>query len=169
MKNAMKKLLTTTKCVYDWLISLPAYYLIPLLLLVQFGVIFLLYTLGIIDMSDKGDASFDEMGLFELIVLACILAPLIETFLFQFAPIEIVLHFNKKLKYIALVLSVLLFALMHYYSLSYMIFGAIMGTICALGYMISRDKKGKKHAYWIVVIMHAIWNTIGIILSSIPV
>lgn len=112
-------------------------------------------------------AGYRDMAVWELVVLGCIAAPLLETLAFQFVPIEAILYFNKKLKILAFATSAILFGISHNYSFDYIAVGMVMGFFYSLCYMISRDKKGKKYAYWSVVCLHATWNTIGAVSLSI--
>lgn len=159
------KFRTKSLLIYNWLIKLPAYYLIPLLLLAQLIVIFILSLAGF---EGTEAAGFKEMAAWKLVILGCIAAPLVETLALQLAPIEIILYFNGKLKILAFAVSAILFGLSHNYSFDYIALGMVMGFFYSLCYMICRDKKGRKYAYWSVVCMHTAWNTIGVVSLSIP-
>jgi len=107
----------------------------------------------------------DMSGLFvtESIVLdlliAVIVAPLIETLLFQSLIIEIVCKIIKRPRrniFVAVMISSLAFALNHTYSLSYFIFTFFVGVIFALAYYLGRYRK--ESAIILVFLIHSIYN-----------
>jgi len=93
------------------------------------------------------------------LLIAVILAPLIETLLFQSLIIEIICKIIKRPRKnicIALIVSSLAFALNHTYSLSYFIITLGAGIILALAYYLGRYRK--ESAILLVFIIHAMYN-----------
>ncbi len=91
-----------------------------------------------------------------LFLTAVIIAPLAETLLFQMLPFWV---FRKaqyfcKHRFAVVALSGIIFGLQHYYSLLYMIITIFIGMILMYGYTV----KWRKHAFWNVTLMHALWN-----------
>jgi len=93
------------------------------------------------------------------IFVVLIVAPIIETLIFQSLIVELVCKFIKRPRnsfYIALILSALAFALSHTYSISYFVFTFIGGLILALAYYIGRYRK--ENAFLLVFIIHSLYN-----------
>ncbi len=93
------------------------------------------------------------------LLIAVIVAPLLETLLFQSLIIEIICKVIKRPRkniYIAVMVSSLAFALNHTYSLSYVIFTFFVGIIFALAYYLGRYRK--EGAIILVFIIHSIYN-----------
>jgi membrane protease YdiL (CAAX protease family) len=93
------------------------------------------------------------------LLIAVILAPLIETLLFQSLIIEIICKIIKRPRKnicIALMVSSLAFAFNHTYSLGYFIITFFGGTILALAYYLGRYRK--ESAIILVYIIHAMYN-----------
>lgn len=92
---------------------------------------------------------------------AIIIAPLMETVIFQIFPIWIASFFTKK-RYILVLTSAILFALAHVYPLLILyIFPG--GVILAWTYVLLRKKVGGFKAYFLTAIIHALFNLINLI------
>lgn len=92
-------------------------------------------------------------------VIAVIVAPLIETLIFQALIIEIICKIIKRPRkniLIAVVASSLAFALNHTYSIGYVIFAFLVGIIYALAYYLGRYRK--EGAVTLVFTLHAMYN-----------
>jgi len=93
------------------------------------------------------------------LLIAVIVAPLLETLLFQSLIIEIICKIIKRPRrniYIPVIASSLAFALNHTYSLSYVIFAFFVGIIYALAYYLGRYRK--EGGIILVFILHAMDN-----------
>lgn len=113
--------------------------------------------------------SLKEASLTVIFLATVILAPLIETFIFQFLIIEGTLRVLKKSsfkKYIAAVLSALLFGLTHYYNIYYIGYAFLSGIIFAGIYFYAKGRKGL-NPYWVVVSIHAVGNLVAFILDDL--
>ncbi|MFT6215965.1 MAG: membrane protease YdiL (CAAX protease family) [Roseivirga sp.] len=99
---------------------------------------------------------------------AVIIIPALETFLFQFGVIEIGLQLNKsrKSKLIALLVSSLLFGLVHYTSASFFFVQILSGAIYASLYLFAKSNC-KTHAYLITFIVHAGHNFVGYLINEV--
>jgi hypothetical protein len=101
---------------------------------------------------------------FKLLLMATILAPLVETFVFQFLLIEIICFFSKS-KMLALVVSTILFALTHAYNLNYILFAFIPGFMLGILYLILKNKQ--KPAFILVCLAHALSNLYSFIHNNV--
>lgn len=97
----------------------------------------------------------------EKIVLFIIVAPLIETCLFQYAVIEICKSQKMALKYCCLV-SALIFASMHLYNVFYFLFAFVAGLLLACLYVTGRSVK---NSVLITLTAHTIYNGIVFIMK----
>jgi uncharacterized protein len=98
-------------------------------------------------------------------VSSVILAPILETFLFQSLPYK----FFKKIKNggnetALLLISASLFGLYHFYSLFYMLYTFLMGLALMYGYL--KRVESDKCAFWLIVISHSIFN-LGIFIKNV--
>lgn len=93
------------------------------------------------------------------LLIAVIVAPLLETLLFQSLIIEIICKIIKRPRKnicIAVMVSSLAFALNHTYSLSYFIITLGAGMILAVAYYLGRYRK--ESAIILVALIHSIYN-----------
>ncbi|WP_433835642.1 lysostaphin resistance A-like protein [Flavobacterium anhuiense] len=103
----------------------------------------------------------DQYTIKEKIVLFVIVAPLMETLLFQYAVIEIFKSLKVKLKYCCFI-SALSFALMHLYNIFYFLYAFAGGLLFAFLYI---RGKNQKNAIVLPLIAHTIYNGIVFILK----
>src|SRR5688572_7194907 len=101
---------------------------------------------------------------FWFIVGAIIIAPLIETFLFQKLPID---YFRKYIKndWPLVIISAVPFGLIHYikdFFVRDIFYAFCFGAIFAYAYVLA-GKREDMNAYWAVVIIHAGYNTVALI------
>ena len=86
---------------------------------------------------------------------AVIIAPLVETFLFQKMTIAICyVHIKNNL--ICIILSTILFSLTHLDSIKRVIAVAFTGLCLGLFYTVLKQKK--LNAFWLTTLLHASWN-----------
>lgn len=91
---------------------------------------------------------------------AVIIAPLVETIIFQFLIIEFLYMTNMGKRKIV-VLSAILFASIHYYSVGYVFFAFTMGLILSYSYVIQGSTA---QAFLIVYVIHLLRNALTFIL-----
>lgn len=111
---------------------------------------------------DKGILTspfFENESLIYIFTIVVILAPLIETFIFQFFIIEILLHLNKSKinKIIIITTSSLLFGLSHYFNVHYFIFGVIFGILLSSCYLLAKIRKDI-NPFLLTLLVHASYN-----------
>lgn len=104
-----------------------------------------------------------------LVVVVIVLAPVLETFFFQVIPIEISNRITKKLTgkpcmMFSIVVSALLFAVEHRFSIAYMCFAFIVGLYLAFFYSyISKIYRNNwKKGFAATVLLHTIFNCLAI-------
>jgi hypothetical protein len=88
--------------------------------------------------------------------VGCVMAPLLETFLFQYLPFGIFKALKIKNIFILIVLPALLFGLSHWYSPMYVVATFITGLIFNFLYIYC--KKNQLKAFWIVALLHFLCN-----------
>lgn len=99
----------------------------------------------------------------DLLVSCLLLSPLLETFLFQLVPIEITLAickecFNKRMSYIAIVVSSFIFAFSHHFNREFILFAFLTGIILASCYLVFRRQKHFGYGYAITFLLHQVVN-----------
>lgn len=81
-------------------------------------------------------------GLMYIFFLTVIIAPVLETLIYQFAIIEIVFKIKiKQATLVAILISSFLFSLSHIYSIYYMLATFSLGVVFATTYIIAKKKK----------------------------
>lgn len=127
--------------------------------------IVLAFTLNFFD-ADFGDNAMKGKSLTHIFVLVVIVAPIFETLLFNVLPIKIVQYFIKN-KYAIILVSSIGFALIHTYSILYVImtyFGAMgLNTF----YLVIEEKKGFINAVGLTILLHAVYNVFGFLLLEV--
>src|SRR5690606_9266417 len=108
---------------------------------------------------NKNFMPFDSMK--EELFMILILAPVLETALYQYAVIEVVLSltkliFKKEVILAAVLIAAIAFGLSHLYNYLYMILTAAAGFTLGLFYTIVRSRKGNAFVY--TMILHALYN-----------
>ncbi len=93
----------------------------------------------------------------ELFITTVIVAPLLETFLFQYGIIKSIVYLSdNKYKTQAIILSAMAFTLIHSYSIIYMIYAFIMGLFFGILYFTSLKKK--LYPFLVIAFVHALFN-----------
>ena len=100
-------------------------------------------------------------GLVSLAIVGCLIAPLLETLLSQYAPIricQISLHWSRRR---AIFISALLFGVLHNYNIGYVV--AMFGTGLVFAYAFTVfDKKGSNPVLWLTI-LHTARNVVSLI------
>lgn len=100
-------------------------------------------------------------------LIVVIIGPLIETFIFQYENIKILRRINvlKNNDLTVILISALIFGLMHFYSLSYIIHATLLGILLSYSFVVYESKKVSP--FWVVCIIHSLRNLISFILLNI--
>lgn len=120
------------------------------------GVLFLIGKL------DAGVQFFHDLDLIEQIFWGVIFGPIVETIIFHFLLLELLLHMFKKTKhkeYWVILISAIPFSLIHYYSIQYKIYSFFAGIIFSSAYITARKKNMLPVA--VVFMIHALYNLIA--------
>ena len=104
-----------------------------------------------------------EMSLLEQFFLGVMFVPIIETFLFQFLPFTLLTKIPFLKKSHIIILSALLFAFWHIYSIHYIIYTFIAGAF----YMFLYFMRVGKYSFLTIVALHALNNATSILLNCI--
>lgn len=95
------------------------------------------------------------------IIIACIIAPVLETTIFQWLIIEIM--YKKIGTRFAVIISALLFGLSHFYNSLYVINTFFIGLILSTSYVLAKEKKFNPSL--ITIAVHSLHNIIIFILE----
>lgn len=142
------------------------------LFITAFGVLYFLTTLiSVIGNFIQENAyqidALEGKSLILVFFLLVVVAPVVETFIFQYGIIELCLLVRSKYnKQIALFVSALLFGLSHSYNIIYIVFATIMGAALAFYYLCFR-KYETKYAILAIMILHALLNGITFLLNYV--
>jgi hypothetical protein len=103
---------------------------------------------------------FSDISIYLLIISAVIIAPFVETLLFQTIPISFAIKYKRSL-IIQLLSSILPFSIIHIlqYGLIGLVSGVIGGYYLSLSYVIWR-KQNNRYAFFLTVLTHSIYNLI---------
>jgi len=101
----------------------------------------------------------------EFVFMALVFAPLVETLIFQTGTYRLLrlLKWLRKRKYYIVVISGVLFGATHFFSLVHIIIATTLGFFFMYVYIV-RFRKG---GFWLVVLLHAFYNGILLLLSIV--
>ena len=107
-------------------------------------------------------------NLFLLFSFGVILAPLLETIIFQALPFLIIKSFfrYKKRLYVYIVVTAILFGLTHHYNTLYIVITFLFGII--LGFMYYICTLRKENQVIIIALIHAINNLLAFLMLALP-
>ncbi|WP_133227976.1 CPBP family intramembrane glutamic endopeptidase [Mucilaginibacter psychrotolerans] len=103
----------------------------------------------------------DKESVPEQLFLACIVAPLIETLIFQYAVIKLLKRIGIRNFYLLLTIPAVLFGLSHYYNPLYIMAMFIGGLI--MNYLFLYCQANGYKAFWWVALLHCLYNLFGIL------
>lgn len=160
----MKHLLKT----HNYLKNLSTFkFIIAMLILIRISMLFfspITYILFSFAKNPEAAPSiYSSFNIFNIID-TCILAPFWETLKYQ-AFIIYVLQQIKIIKnnnIVIILISAILFGAMHYYNIAYIFTASIIGIFLAYSYVLYKDKD--QHPIWVVTVIHALHNSISILL-----
>jgi membrane protease YdiL (CAAX protease family) len=106
-----------------------------------------------------------KQSLFEQILQAVIIAPLIETLISQKWVYKLfsLIKPLKKRKILIVFLGAIIFGIIHFYSLSYIIYNVFTGFLFMFVYIAKLHKK----PYWIVVTLHGLINLFALLIDPV--
>ena len=129
-------------------------------------VLALLALLNDMIINTLGGGGIDEFKSFqEKIMLVLFVAPVFETLVFNLFLNEVFFRYIKNV-YVCIVLSSLLFGLIHYYSFTYVLTTFLAGLVLNWFYFWVRHKKDMLIATLCVLLLHFNHNLMGILLGK---
>lgn len=122
-------------------------------------VLVVMYATGI-NTEGGPDGSLDKAIEFMVI------APIVETLVYQYLIIRLFMYFAKSRKYYpcAILISAIAFGLVHTYNPAYIFFAFFIGLV--LAYMYYFYSKQPAKAFWTVALVHGLRNGISIVLQE---
>ncbi|MDR1975264.1 MAG: CPBP family intramembrane metalloprotease [Bacteroidales bacterium] len=122
------------------------------------------------DIYKEEDFDFiQKYGIIGCIIFTSIVAPIVETFIFQWLPIWLLCKIKRIPYWIPIVVSSALFGWAHLsYSVYYMIIIMAVGYVYALLFVVYKIKKRNSVAFWFVTLLHALANLTATILRLLP-
>jgi hypothetical protein len=105
-----------------------------------------------------GPFTQNESRLF-IFVVSCVIAPLLETYLFQVLPYTLLNKVGVRNNYLLLFLSPIVFGLYHNYNPLYQVGTFVSGLILNYSYIFY--KLNFKHAFFIIALLHSAYNLYG--------
>lgn len=109
----------------------------------------------------------ENKGLPFIFIITVLIAPVLETLIFQFGVIELFFKLQNKNKVLlAALASAMLFSLSHYYNLFYMLGSFILGLGFAIFYIIAKSRKDV-NPFWLLACIHSLINLVAFIVNDI--
>ena len=146
-----------------WLRSLPQVSYVLALLMASYAIVVPFAMLEqAVPYFETGFGPFQSFGPVERLLAGCIIAPLIETALFQWGPIWLLrgtLHLSWPF---VLPASAALFAISHPYSVGYLIFAFLVGLVLAYCFAVANESS--RRPFVVTSIVHGLRNGIAIAL-----
>ncbi len=152
------------KTFYIFLLKSNILVFIPIVLLILVVLNLTLMSLLFPESTDGAENMmlFDGATPLDIFFLAIIIAPLFETTIFQMVVIFISKSIFQAVKlqhYIyPVIISAFLFGIVHFFDLKYFIIATLSGFIYAFAYIIVQ--KRKENAFFIIALLHALYNLI---------
>lgn len=106
---------------------------------------------------------FDRLSQRETFFLAVIIAPIIETIIFQVLTYKILLYVGIKNNYTCIVIMSIIFSQMHWYYWLYVVMTFVSGLIINSFYLKMIKFKNTTWAFILTIILHLCYNFYGII------
>lgn len=111
------------------------------------------------------DNNTNDWGMLEKFFLKVVLAPILETLIFQALIIELLLYYQVRALY-SIPIAAAIFAAAHYYNPVYAIVTSFAGLLYAYYYYILQ-KRNKGMAILWVTLLHAAWNFIAFLNNDV--
>ncbi|ABR47267.1 Abortive infection protein [Alkaliphilus metalliredigens QYMF] len=175
-ENMIKKIRKKFLGIHNWLINLSPMIFVPLMTVFSYLILFsFIPVLLLIEKkfgyrgtfnNDSIDVFHNE-GLLLVILLTVVLAPIVETAVFQMVPIRYLrkTNFLKEKPMITILISAVFFGLGHTYNIIRVIETSLIGIILAYSYYIYLEKN--YYPFWIVTSIHGLRNLMTTILLLI--
>lgn len=113
--------------------------------------------------ADLLNNPIDKESVPEQLLVACIFAPLLETWLFISLPNHLMNKFGIKSLYLLIIIPALLFGVNHYYNPLYMIAMFFSGVLMSFLYIYCKWINTGRQAFLYVVLLHALYNLYAVL------
>jgi hypothetical protein len=141
---------------------------IKIICIVQFILFFNAFVFDFLVNYYNVELGFENSNLFnskvEKIVSLLLMAPIIETLVFNFLINEILVKFLNH--FYSILISSFIFALIHYYSIYYALYGLLGGLIFNSIYFYFKQQFSIRIAILVVILLHLNHNLLGLILNK---
>ncbi len=121
---------------------------------------------GLCSAESSDNKSINDLSFEKLIIVVVIIGPVLETIIFHFLLLELLLYIFSKNSYrffIVVVISSLLFSLTHNFSAYYLITTFLGGIIYSTSYIIAKNKN--MIPFFVVFLIHSISNLAAILMN----
>jgi len=145
-----------------WLRRCTPWAFVPILLIASY-IIILPFAFLKPDPNQAGP-NFRSMGVVGQFIIASVVAPIIETALNQALPIYLLRKYTRLRWFAIIVIPSAIFGLMHFYSIQYIVYAFLVGLVLTYSYAVRRYNGG--HPFTLVALIHALRNTISIIITN---
>jgi len=109
----------------------------------------------------------ENKGLPFIFIITVLIAPVVETLIFQYGVIELFFKLKNKNKVLfAALASAILFSLSHYYNLLYILGAFILGLGFAFFYIIAKSRKDI-NPFWFLASIHSLLNLVAFISNDL--
>jgi hypothetical protein len=119
------------------------------------------------DLAHGPGSTVPKYGVFVQISLGVLLAPFLETAIFQALPIELLSRKTLVGWPVIILISSVLFGAAHNYSRGYMLAAFLIGLVFSYAYFVRRSKGGRP--FLLVFVAHAIRNSVSLALFALGV
>lgn len=133
-------------------------------------VLILSMAISLVDDSLTEISFLEDLSLINIFLVSVLIAPIIETAIFQFAVIEVMAFTLDRMKYarlISVLISGLLFGFSHSYNVYYVLIMIVIGIFFGWTYTLITAWKSKKIGFWSVTFIHALNNLTGFVLDDL--
>jgi hypothetical protein len=149
------------------LAGLNPFAFVYLILFLSYVVVLPIVVLDTVVVNDAlhmggGPSNLPAFGMAGRLIVGSLITPLIETAIFQWAPIRVLRTWLKLPTLLAVCASAVFFAAAHTYSIGYVVFTFFVGLVLVYGFVL-KDYRGGK-AYLLICIVHALRNAIASLL-----
>ncbi len=149
--------------IHDFLKSLPTIYFIGSIVCIDYviySMLFGIYSLLGIDIMLNKSYIMEFESTTEMIFILIFFAPIVETFIFQFLLINVLLKIRLIKSAIAVVvISAIIFAIGHSYNIYGNVYIFISGILLSYSFILYIKKRGS--AFWVVTAIHGLMNFIA--------
>ncbi len=140
---------------------------ILIMVFISYVAVTLLNLLVLMMNLDVNGPDAKKIPLVLLFLLAVIIAPILETFVYQFLIIRLLkkLNFFKNRMLLQVLISAVFFSTAHTYSIYYVFIAFVVGFSLAYAFVIYEDKKAS--AFWVTMAIHGLINGVSVVKTTV--